>query len=393
MALPGVHLSKKRRRKLRGEKYRPLASNYKNKAEVAAAARRKAAGEVKPEVSSLTQEGKEARRTHGGRNRAINQQYEAAEQSIREARDRVQQAYDQYVATNTGAAQNNIDSLAAALANTRSINQDAAAISGGVLPEGNDEPTLTAATAGATSNAGLSNVFGLSNLGVAEAAPVGFAIGKVRALEKEQSHFQDLLDAIHEKRTAAKAKIGPAITKAEQEINQEELAKVSERERENIAEGQLENEGKQVGIANKEANTNRFNAKTARQEANQKAKESGVYKNIEWAKIHNEEKALRTEVQAATGKVEKEAAEQAADAYENAVNAGINYISNTKLNQQKPQQLLSLLTNFVGRKEALKIMMHLGSPKAAKFAKTALMGSKAKVGKAAEEAVNKINPF
>jgi hypothetical protein len=382
--LPGAHLSKKARKKLKSEPYKPLAPDYENKGQVAAKARQIAAGKVKPEVSDLTQEGKEARRQNRGRLKQIGDVYGGTESAIKAAIANAQQAYDNYISTSNAASQAALGNLSSALGSTRDANLKQATEVGGVLPTGAEAPLLTSATAGSLAQLGNAQSAGAIGLGPVESMGPAAAVGKAQALVAQGNKFKTLLDAIHEKRTAAKAKIGPAIAEAEKEINAEELAKASERNREGIARGQLENEGKSVGVSEEEAKTNRYNAKTARTQANTasaqglkelklKARELGISKQIEWAKIHNEEKQLEAAVTEAGTGAEKEAAEAVAAKYSSAVEAMLNYVGNTKPKLQQPRTLLNILMGLTTDKtEALEIMVHSGVPQMIKFAKTYL---------------------
>lgn len=397
MALPGVHLSKAKRKQLKTEPYKPLAPDYENKGQVASKARQIAAGKVKPEVSSLTQEGKEARRQDRGRRKQIGTDYGGAEAQIQSAIANAQAAYDNYIATSTGGNQAALGNLTAALGSTRDANLKQATEVGGVLPTGAEAPLLTSATAGSLAQLGQAQQAGAIGLGPVESMGPAAAVGKVGALTAEANKSKSLLDAIHEKRTAAKAKIGPAIAEAEKEINAEELAKASERNREGIAKGQLENEGKGVKVSEQEAETSKFNAETARQEAIQKAKEAGVNSKIQWAAIHNETKKLEAEVEASTGAAQKEAATAKLEKNNNAVTAMTNWLANNKKEQaQQPHSLFSVLKNFMSGPEALKLMMNSGSAKCEKWAKTVYVtqfgSSKEKAGKAAAEATFPLVP-
>lgn len=410
MALSGVHLSKKKRQQLKKEPYKPLAPDYENKGQVAAKARQLAAGKVKPEVAALTQEGKEARRQNKGRMAQIGSVYGGTESAISSAIANAQAAYDHYISTSNAASQAALGNLSAALGSTRDANLKQATEVGGVLPTGGEAPLLTSATAGSLAQLGGAQQAGAIGLGPVEAMGPAAAVGKAQALIGQGNKFKSLLDAIHEKRTTAKGKIGPAIAEAEKEINAEELAKASERNREGIARGQLENEGKSTKIAGQEANTNKFNASTARQEANQsgatnqynaetarkeavqKATEAGVNKKIQWAAIHNETKKIENEVAAATGGAEKEAASAELEKRNNAITAMTNWLANNKKEQtQRPQSLFSVLKAMMSPQEALKLMTHSGSSRVEKWAKTVYITQfgtgKEKVGKAAGEAL------
>lgn len=390
MALPGLHLSKKQRKKLKPEKFNPLSNRYGNRLEFEDEVNRITAGKVKPPLQALTQEGETTRREHAGREKRIQDVMTYYQQRVSDAYTKAQEAADHLTAVNSGVSTASQANLNAALGATRQANLDEATAVGGVLPEGVSDDVAAAQAASGTAIAGGTN--SLAALGVQSAADRVGTVGLVRTASEgqEAQEFKDLIDAIHKKRTDVKSNIGNVRAEVSKELEDAALARATERSREQIAKGALANEGKQVQIGEQEADTNQFVAQTGRITADTEIKrleneeeEGAGQLALGWAAIQNEKAKLHAEVKSAGSEAEREAAQARAAQYSTATEAMASYFESTPAKAQKPHALFRTITaTGLGRDDAINLMLHAANPQIVAWARKEIRKASGKYKKA-----------
>jgi hypothetical protein len=345
---------KGRNARLRKEKFRPLAPGLENKLQLRKAINRRARGAIQPKLGEVNRTLRSENLAHQGREHDLKGMYDTYTGNVMDAYQRAQEAANQMLATSSGAIGDSQDNLVAALERSRAGDLAQATTVGGVLPEGvGDEVAAQSAGIGSSALAGLAQSLS-SGVGLA-ANRIGTAgLARTGALEREQGRFGAKQRELRGERKEIKKELPTAREEARKAIMDEELAKASERGRQDIAKKTLKLEGRQTRVAeeheNEEERSNRAN------------------EQIAWAGIRTEKQKYRREIEEAGTGAEAEAAEAAAQRYDRGVEIFQKYFENTKPKAYKPQSLYRNLTLAVGSKTALKIMMH-GPPRFRQFVK------------------------
>ncbi len=337
MALPGLKLNPKQKRRLRREKYSPLGNRFDNQLELERAANRRTAGVIRPKLNALTEEGVAERQAHGGRVGDLKEMYGYQDDAVRDAYARTQEALDRVLTTSATANATNQDTLAAALAQSRAANLDQATSVGGVLGEDNAAATqqgIAALGGSSLASLGQSVAGGLRSA----AGAIGrTAVGRTRALEDEQQRHTAKIGQVQKAKTGVKKEIGGVKEEQREALENAELAKATERARQKIARGSLDLEGKKL-----------------EEEEEQHDEENA----IAWGAIRAEKEKFRAEIEAAAGEGGKAKAEAVAAKYNAGVATFQAYLDNHKPNQVVPADLFRAITLSTNPKMALDIMSH-----------------------------------
>jgi hypothetical protein len=345
--------TKKSRLRAKGEKYSPLGGRFSNRLQIEDAARRRAAGAVRTKLNPLREEGVTEGQAHAGRVKDLDQTYDYMDQGVQDAYAKTQSALDKLIATHVSSDQASQAALAAALASSRGANLEQANAVGGVLPTG-DEAGIeqSAAATGASSLGSLAAAVG--DTAQTSAAGIGRArLGRARAVEDEQQRNAAKQAQILKAKTSVKQEAPALKEEALEELENAELAKQTEKNREKIAKGSLHLEGQ----------------KTDEEQRHHEAEEG-----IAWASIRAEKQKFQKELQVA----QQEGANQSeinkikarGEQYERGVDVFQSYFENTKPKQRNPATLFKNLTLTVSPEMALKIMEHANGPEFAAFVRT-----------------------
>lgn len=350
MAFPGSKI--KNPNKLKKEKFQALAPGIKNKYQLRKAIQRRTEGIIRPKLQAINEQGTEEGMSHGGRTRDLRGYYDYYGQQVQDAFQNAMAAADQVISQTAGANTDSQQNLLAALESTHADDLAQASTVGGVLPQGlGDEVALSAAGVG---NASLANVANTQSQNVqAAAGRIGLAgLGRTRALESEDNRYRGIQKMLRDKRTGVKEETPAAREEARKAILDEELARASERGRQDIAKKSLKVEKRKTGVEEEaQAETKRSN----------EAQES-----ISWAAIDAEKQKYRSEVEGATSEAAKEAAEARGESYNRGIEIFQGYFDKTKKKSWNPRTLYRNLTLAVPPKIALQIMQH-GPPAFQKF--------------------------
>lgn len=354
---------RKRNERLRGQEYQPLAPGIKNKAQLHKAINRRARGTLAPKLGAVNRTLQAETQAHEGRARDLTGMYGTYTGDVMDAFQKAQEAANNLFGGASGAISGSQANLIAALERSRAADQAQATTVGGVLPEGiGGQVAAQGLGAGSSTLASLAASLGA---GVGRAADrIGTAgLARTNALGHEQSRFLAKQQQLRGERKEIQKELPTAREEARKEIEDAELARASERNREAIAKKSLHLEGRKTTLEEKEAaETKRSN------EANER---------IAWAGIKTEKEKYQEEVETAGSGAEKEAAEAQAQRYDRGVEIFQRYFENTKPKAYDPRSLFSNLTLAVGKKTALNIMMH-GPPRFRQFANNRLHPPKRK---------------
>jgi hypothetical protein len=343
---------RKRNEKLRGQKYEPLAPGIENKLQLRRSINRRAKGAIAPKLGAVNRDLQAETQAHEGRERDLTGMYDTYTTDVEDAYKKAQEAAQSLFGTSASAIGGSQANLLAALEQSRAQDLSQATTVGGVLPQGiGDEVATQAAGAGSSALAGLAASLGS---GVGRAADrIGTAgLAQASARGKEQSRFLAKQQQLRGERKEVQKELPTAREEARKEIEDAELARASERNRENIARKSLNLEKRKTSNEEKQIDeTQRSN------EANE---------SIAWAGIRTEKEKYRMEVEEAGSGAEQEAAEAQAQRYDRGVEVFQRYFENTKPKAYDPKSLYRNLTLAVGKDTALKIMSH-GPPKFQEF--------------------------
>lgn len=348
--MPLFAQTKKQRARAKKEKYSPLGGRFDNRLQLEDAARRRAAGEVNTKLKPLREEGIVEGQAHAGRVQDLGQTYNYMDQGVQDAYAKTQAALDKLLTTNVAAGETSQAALAGALASSRQANLDQASVVGGVLPDTGEAGAQQAAAAtGATSLATLGAALG--DTSQTAAGGIGRArLGRARAVEDEQQRNAAKQSQILKAKTAVKQE-APALKEAALgDLENSELAKQTEKNREKIAKGSLHLEGR----------------KTTEEEEQHDAENA-----IAWGAIRAEKEKFQKELQLAQSEGANESKLNKIKARGEQYNRGVeifqSYFENTKPKQRNPASLYKNLTLTVPPAMALKIMEHAGGGEFAAF--------------------------
>lgn len=351
MATP-AEKRRKRNEKLRGEEYQPLAPGIRNKLQLRRAINRRARGTLAPKLGAVNRELQAETQSHQGRTSDLEGMYETYTGNVMDAYQKAQEAAQNLFGTTTGAISDSQTNLLAALQRARTADQAQATSVGGVLPEGvGNEVAAQGVGAGGSTLAGLAASLGA---GVGRSADrIGTAgLARTGALSREQGRFLAKQQALRGERKEIQKELPTAREEARKEIEDAELARASERNRESIARKSLNLEKRKTSLEEREqSETERSNRANER---------------IAWAGIRTEKEKYRKEVEESGSGAEQEAAEARAARYDRGVEIFQRYFENTKPKAYSPRSLYSNLTLAVGKDTALKIMSH-GPPEFRRF--------------------------
>lgn len=361
MALPGSKIRHPRR--LKKEKYNPLAPGIENKYQLRKSVNRRAEGNIRPKLATLNEQAVKEGQAHRGREKDLKQYYDYYQSQAQEAFNSAQEAMNQVLSTNAAATSGAQDTLLAALEASQAQDRAQATSVGGVLPEGTGEDVAAQLSA-----MGLENLAGLSDIGSQNArlAAGGIgraALGRTNALQHELARFAGIQGQIRNKRTDILKELPAAREEARKDIENEELARATEREREKIARDSLKLEKRKTGVE-----------ETAEERASREAAEAKRHniatEGIAWGQIRAEKQKYQDEArevaESGAGQAEKEAAKAKAEQYNRGVEIFQGYFDKTKPKSYNPQTLFRNLTLAVPPNVALEIMSH-GPPRFKEF--------------------------
>lgn len=343
MAFPGSRIKPSKAKKLRKKKFRPLAPGIKNQLQLRKAIQRRTEAAIRPKLRAVNELGKEEGRAHSGRKRDLREMYGYQQQEVSRAYEEALQAANNLLGQTGSTVTGGQETLLAALESTRAGDRAQANIVGGVLPQGEADDAVVAASGVGSATLGhlAGDIADTSRAGAGRVANV--SLGRNRALSKEAERYGAVQSKLREQRQDIREEIPSAREEARKAILDEELARAAERERERIARESLELEGR----------------KTTTEEKAQKETERSnrAQESIAWGQIRAEKQRYRREVEDATSGAEQEAAEARAERYNRGVEVFQRYFENNKKRKAwNPGALYRSLLLVVPKKIALDIM-------------------------------------
>lgn len=347
---------KKSGSRLKKQRFDPLAPDIKNKYQLRKSIKRRTQGVIRPKLNALNKQGQEETQAHKGRIRDLQGMYGYMGTKLEDAYTRASEALNRVLAT-TGASNEAAQAaMLAALEQSRAGDRAQASTVGGVLPAGlGDEAAAGAAGAGNAALANIANLFGQNTAMAAGRIGTG-ALARTRALSSEDARFEADRQQLQQARQAVRQE-APAVREEQRKnILDEELARASERGRQEIARGSLN-----------------LNEREATETEQQHDRENA----IAWAGIRLEKQKIQQEIAGAGSGAEKEAAEARGEQYNRGVEVFQRYFENTKKKAWDPQTLFRNLTLAVPRDVALAIMKH-GPPRFQQYSRKRSGGKRLK---------------
>jgi hypothetical protein len=229
--------------------------------------------------------------------------------------------------------------LAAALERSRAADRAQATTVGGPVQDG--EATDVMANVYGTQQAGrqnLASTFGALTAQAQGRIGVG-QLGRLRAVESERERMQGNVNELRRQRLDVFRQRPMLREQARKAIMDEEIAKASERAKENIARGEL-------GVSRGQLGVQRGQLALGQAELGERAREFGLTLKMDKKQLRLDRDKLNADIAAATTQSESDIAQARKDAWE----SGVEYMTNIKPKQMKninPGELYDHLTQIV----------------------------------------------